>query len=455
MNEFRKNKPTAIGEIDFSLPNVRYITLDNGINLIFIRKDNLPVVQMELLLNAGSCYEPADKEGLAFLTAMLLDEGAAEYNALELNNEIEKIGSSLTISSDKDYIYISMLSLSEYIERSIELFSKIVVEPNLSVQDFGREKNKLLTRIIQTKDNPAALASNIFDTIIYKNSPYSSPVSGSEKSVSGLEVGDVKDFYFSHSSNSSLTLVVVGSEPEEKIISLLQKHLVLSRKGDLMKNIIINPNTDDKKRVYLIDSEDAGQSEIRIGHIGGKRNSPDYFAKHIMNSILGGQFTSRINLNLREDKGYTYGAGSYFDYNKFAGSFVVTTSVQTEVTSNAIKEILKELAGIQSGVSSDELQFAKAYIIKKFPSLFETYSQISNNIVMSVLHNLEKNYFDTYLDNVRKVSIENVNNAALKYIHPENSVILVHGNKNLIEPQLKKLFNSDIIEIDKDGLVVG
>ncbi|MCB0747272.1 MAG: insulinase family protein, partial [Ignavibacteriae bacterium] len=207
--------------------------------------------------------------------------------------------------------------------------------------------------------------------------------------------------------------------------------------------------TKTKKKIILIDKPTAAQSELRIGHFSTGRNSKDFYAKTILNSILGGQFSSRINLNLREDKGFTYGAHSNFNYNAAGGSFVVSTSIKTENTAEAIKEILFELDNIKDSVTQEELDFAKSYLIRRYPSLFETYTQMASNISLLPIFNLPVNYFENYITEINKVTIDEVANAAKHNINFEELITVIVGNKKLVKEQLTKFdsFNTELKEI--------
>lgn len=454
MQDFRKTKPDVRGKITFELPNIEQDYLSNGIRLLYVQKQNLPITQFQILLESGSSYDPEDKKGLSYLTTMLMDEGAAEYSSLQLSEEIEKIGSILSISSDKDCIYASLLSMTYYIERSVELLSKIIMSPNFDINDFDREKAKLLTKIIQTEDNPSILTNNVFDQMVYKNTYYSHPVIGLEDTVQNLNREDVNEFYYNTVLKSKITIVAVGSEPKEFILGLLNKYLSLPKTGAIVLQEPVSKGVELKTKIYLINSDEAPQSEIRIGHLTNRRTDGDFFSKLVMNAVLGGQFSSRINSNLREDKGYTYGASSYFNYNKMSGEFTVSTSVQSEVTTEAVSEIMKELRAIRDGIDSDELLFAKSFLVKRFPSMFETYMQIANNLSTMVLYELGNDYFNNYLEHMNNVQLDDANAASKNYIFPDNSIILINGNKKELLPGLKEKFNYEVYLLDKKGNVI-
>ncbi|HEX7356863.1 MAG TPA: pitrilysin family protein, partial [Ignavibacteriaceae bacterium] len=360
----RKNKPETKSEIGFKLPQANEFLLENGLRIVFIHKDKLPLVRLNLMLNAGSKFDPENKKGLAHLTSLVLDEGADGMNALELSDEFDILGSNFNISTDNDLINFSLQCISENFERSLQLFSKILLRPLLNEDDFNREKKKLITRILQSKDEPEYLADQIFDRVILGSSNnYSYPVSGYEETVSSIALDEIKDYYKKYFTPLNSALIVVGDVNESELISLLNKYLS-EWKTPKNEPAISLTSVEPAKKIYLYHKKDSVQTEIRAGHITEKRNQKDFFQRYLLNTILGGQFTSRINLNLRERNGYTYGATSRFQYYKDSAFFEVSTSVGSENTISAIKEILFELDNIKDGVTTKELEFAKSSITK-------------------------------------------------------------------------------------------
>jgi zinc protease len=447
----RKIKPEPFGKIKFSLPEIREFTHKNGLKILFVKKDSLPLVQFLLLCNAGSISDPAGKNGLSNLTAMMLDEGAGEYDALQLSDEIDMLGSQLTVRSSEDNFIISLQTLEENTGRSFELLSKIILEPHFDDGDFQREKRKVLTALIQRKDNPDDVAEYIFENNLFgKENPYSNLNLGNEKDINSITTKDVRNFYNKFLTAGNSVLIIVGNTSEQEINGLIDKHLSKWKKQipEIKK---ISDSIRKGSTIVFCNKENAMQSEIRVGHLASKRNEGNYFAKLILNMILGGQFSSRINLSLREDKGYTYGAFSRFNYYKNQAYFYVSTSVSTENTGNAIREILSELKRIRNGVTDEELEFAKSSLIRKFPSNFETYSQVAGNLTGKVIFSLPDDYFNTYIDNVRNVSKNDVNEAAAKEILAEETLIAVVGDKSKVLEQLKEFQNSVFVEVDSEG----
>ncbi len=447
----RKIKPSSSGEIEFNLPVIKEFETVNGLKILLVEKNKLPIVQLLFLCNSGSTFDEPRKNGLANLTAMMLDEGAGEYDALQLSDEIDILGSNVSIRIDEDNIFISVQTLKENLERTVELFCKIITGPRLNEKDFQREKRKALTRIIQRKDNPDEVADAIFEFNLYgKNNPYANLYLGNENSVNALSVEDVRNFYKTFIIPGNSVLIAVGDTTKQELVTLLNKYLS-GWKNAVRKTIRFDEPIRKGSRIIICHKENAMQSEIRAGHFSSKRNEGNYFARLMLNTILGGQFSSRINLNLREDKGYTYGAFSRFNYFRNQAHFYVSTSVSTENTGNAIKEILSELKKIRDGITEEELNFAKSSLIRKFPSNFETYSQIAGNLTGKVIFSLPDDYFNTYLDNIKKVSKKEIDETAVKEILTEEILIAVVGDINKISEQLKEFPNLVLTEVDSEG----
>ncbi len=450
----RAIKPNSTEELSFSLPKINEVELENGLKILFVQKDNLPIIQLSLISGCGSKYDTEDKKGLANLFSMLLDEGAGEFNALELSDEFDLLGANFNISCGSDTVNLSLQTLTENFDKALKLFSKVILTPQLNENDFAREKRKVETKILQMQDEPDEIASSLFDLILLgKNNPYAYQSLGYDNTIKNISIGDLKDYYSHYFLPNNSALIVVGNISLNELKNKLNKNLS-SWEKNIFTPIEIKSNSISKTHIYLFDKKDSVQSEIRVGHISSKRNNKDYFSKHLLNTILGGQFSSRINLNLRENKGYTYGAFSRFNYYKDDAYFFASTSVGQENTANAVKEILNELHKITKGVTPQELDFAKSSIIRKFPSNFETYSQIAGNLSGKIIFSLPDNYFDTYIDNIKRVNLEDVNKTADDNIFPEELVIVIVGDKNKTKDSLKELNAGEISEVNLFGEII-
>ncbi len=447
----RKLKPNPQKEILFKLPEIEEFNLRNGLKILFVNKNSLPIVRFNLVVNSGSKVDEQNKKGLSNLFGMMLDEGAGQYNALELSDEFDALGTSFNISTSQDSTYASMQTLKENLKRSVELFSLVLTKPKLAEDDFEREKRKVLTRLLQIQDEPDEIADNVFEKIIFgKNNPYTNPTIGLEKDISKISINDVRKFYNNFFQPDNAALIVVGDSNKNELLNLLNENLNDWSKGENV-NFEYKKAEVQRSKFIVVHKENTVQSEIRAGHLTSKRNEKDFYSKLLLNTIFGGQFSSRINLKLREDKGYTYGAFTKFTYYMDDAYFYLSTSVGIENTGNTIKEILYELNKIQDGVIREELDFAKSSIIRKFPSGFETYGQIAANLTGKVIYSLPDKYFNNYLDRIKNTTIEDINISAQKNIFPDKMVYVIVGDKTKIIPQLKELGIKEIEEVNNNG----
>lgn len=433
----RSVKPEPTNEISFELPSIKEFYLENNLRVLFVKKNNLPILQLSLINEAGSKFDPEGKKGLAYLTAHLIDEGAGKYNALQLDEEFDLLGTAFSTSLDNDNVLLNMLTLEENFDRSLELFSMIVTDPKLNDDDFLREQKKLITKLIQSKTQPSALANKAIDKIIYKGNPYSYPTSGLEKDVTNISNEDIKKFYSDNYAPNNGCLIVVGNS-EETVLKNKLNDAFNNWNKKATQQIKIEYPIKEKTKIYLVNKKDSPQTEIRVGHISTSRKSKDYFARVIMNTILGGQFSSRINLNLREDKGYTYGAHSGFAYNQLMSHFIVSTSVESKYTKNSVDEILKELKEIKLYVKDEEIDFAKSYLIKRFPAMFETFNNVSRNLTTLVVHDLPFDYYNNYIENLSSISKADVEFAALNNIFDDSCAIVLVGDEKTIRDQFSE-----------------
>lgn len=447
----RTVKPEASTEISFVLPEIETFKLKNALEVVLVKRENLPIIRFNLVVNAGSKTDPVGKKGLANLFAMMIDEGAGDYNGLELMDEFDIIGSNFDTNCNNDGIYLGLRTLTENLDRSLELFSQVIKHPHFDDVSFAREKRKVLIRLLQLKDDTEEIASSVFEYLVFGESdPYAFPVNGYESDVNNIKLDDIKKFYSTYFYPNNCALIIVGDvdriEIEHKLNAVLNEW-----EPKVLKFEEPEYKLEEHKGVYIVHKPDAVQSEIRIGHISAKRNKHDFFQRTLLNTILGGQFSSRINLNLREAKGYTYGAFSRFNYYKDGAYFYVTTSVSVENTVNAVNEIFNELNKIKHGVTEDELEFAKRSTIRKYPSNFETNRQIAFNLTTKYLYNLPDDYFLTYPDHIRDTSIDSVNNAAVEHILPKDAIIVLAGNKEKIIPLLQENGFNEFKELNYTG----
>ncbi|HEX8142809.1 MAG TPA: insulinase family protein [Pyrinomonadaceae bacterium] len=426
----------------FVLPSIQRRTLSNGLELVIVEHKDLPVVTLSMVLRTGAAADPQDGAGLASISAALLDEGTKTRSALDISNELAAIGARLGTGADWDLSGVSLLTVTRHLERALEIFTDVLINPAFPESELELQRNTRLTTIMQRRDNPQDIAGLVYASLLYgRQHPYGHPIIGDEPSVRAATILDVKSFYETYYRPNNATLIVVGDVHPDTLVPQLERAFSRWERADVPPTIIPAPPVRDRAGLYLVDKPGAAQSILVIGQVGPSRATPDYFPLLLMNMMLGGQFTSRLNLNLREDKGYTYGARTFFDYRRGPGPFAASTSVQTAVTRQSIEEIFKELRGIRGEIpiTDAELDFSKQAVIRGFPRSFETPEQIANRLADVVLYELPDDYFNRYIGNIRDVSREAVADAALRYLDPSKMITLVVGDREAIEPELRSL----------------
>jgi zinc protease len=444
----RSKRPTSSQEIKFNTPGIQNFNLENGLKIFLNEKKDLPIVRINFIVNNGSRFDPDDKKGLCNLLAMCIDEGAGEFNALQLADEFELLGTQFSVSCDTDISIISLQVLSENFIPALKLISNVITQPHFNDDDFELQKNKVLVRLNQSKAEPDYIADVSFEYFLFGNdSPYAFPVMGIERTVQNIQPDFIRNLYKNNFAPLNSTMVVVGNINKD----LLQKELELVL-GKWDRKPKTNSSVTDfnrtKRKVIIINKPGAVQTEIRTGHSSSKRNEKDFFQKQIVNMILGGQFSSRLNLNLREKNGYTYGVHSRFSYFKEAGYFAVSTSVDVSNTANALSQIYLEIEKIREGISNKELNFTKSSLTKKYPSNFETYRQIAANISSKVIHNLPDDYFETYINKINSLSLDDVNKIANNSIYPDELITVLVGDSKSIFSQLSENEFGDIMTLE-------
>lgn len=435
----------------YHFPHITRATLDNGLRVLVAENHNAPLVSMRALVRSGADHDEAARAGLASITADLLDEGAGSRDGIQLAEDAGLLGGSLGTGADWDASYISMDVLSRNTEAAIELFADVAARATLPEDGLERVRAERLTEILQQRDEPAAIAGKRFANLLYGGGAYGNSVVGNPESVANLTREDVQQFYDAHYAPNNTSVVITGDISAETAVQFVGRTLGNWQRRDAVQRPVITPNTFDSSRIYVIDRPQAVQSEIRIGHLGVPRSCEDYFSISVMNALLGGVFNSRINLNLRERHGYTYGARSTFAYRRQSGPFVISAPVRNEVTRESVEEVLSELRQIRTGeIATQELDDVKNYMMGVFPATVQTASDVAGRLLDMELYGLPENYFDKYREEIGAVTKDDVQRVAQKYIDPERVLIVVVGNAAQIREPLGTL-GFPIHEVDLEG----
>jgi zinc protease len=422
----------------YRFPEFHDEVLPSGIRLVTAPVAKLPLATVLVIVNAGSVNEPRGKEGIAALTAAGLLEGTTQFDGAELAEKFEQLGTSLESGADWDGAFIKITALSERLEEATRLLGEVISSPVFPEREIERLKAERLAEILQLETEPRGLADEKFEEFLYSpQSRYSSPDAGSTKSVSALSREDVEQFFRANYRSRATTVIVAGDATPEQARAMVMEAFQKWPAGTAPEPELTAVARTNRRTVHIVHKPDAPQSELRVGHVGLPRKHPDFFPTLVMNAVLGGLFGSRINLNLREQRGYTYGASSYYDWRRGPGPFVVSTAVQSEVTTPALTEIFLEIDRIRSEpITDEELTLARDYLEGVFPIRYETTAAIASALATLVIHGLPADYYDTYRKNIRNVSAEAVLQAATAHLHPSKLQTVVVGDAELIKGSL-------------------
>ncbi|ADB40157.1 M16 family metallopeptidase [Spirosoma linguale] len=433
--------------------------LPNGIKVIGARNDEIPAITMLFTIKGGHLLEANDpsKAGVAQLTASLMNEATQNYTNEQLNTKLEKLGSSIDIRANTEEITISVEALIKNLDSTLALVEEKLLRPKFAQDDFDRLKKQQLELISNQSTQPVVIANKAYSKLLYGSANIRSvPLSGTTKTVETITLDDVKAFYKNYLSPSVTNMVVVGDIEQAAI---MPKLAFLSKWAAKPVKIPTTPAPKkiDKTRLYLIDKEQAAQSEIRIGYL---TNMPydatgDYYKAALANYMLGGAFSSRINMNLREDKGYTYGARSGFSSTNTPGPFTAQAGVKAAATDSSVIEFVKEITNYaKSGITEQELAFVKSSLGQSDALRYETSLQKAFFLSRIIEYNLPRNYVEQQSEILRKITKAEIDAVAKKQLPINNMIITVVGNKQLIKPGLEKL-GYELVELDKEGNVLG
>jgi predicted Zn-dependent peptidase len=434
-----RSTPPALGKAkNLQLPPIQKYKLSNGLSVVLMEKHSVPLVQVNLLVQTGSFDDAEGKEGLASMTMDLLDEGAGEYDALQLADEIEFLGAQIGTFSRAFSSEVNCAAPVSKLDGALRLMSTIVLKPTFADAEIERLRKLRLNGLLTAYDEPNTIATRAYNRLLFDAStPYGK--FATEQSIRGYAKSDLESFHKRNFVTGNCTLIVVGDVTKESVTPLLEKYFAALPAGAVTNAAKPTPQPIKGRTIYLVDKPGAAQSVIRIGRIGTSRSDAAYNDVVIMNTILGGSFASRLNTNLREVHGYSYGANSGFSFWPVAGPFSAASSVQTDVTGPALGEFFVEFKKMLQPIPEDDLNRGKNYNALGYAGDFETNGQIAGALAELVMFNLPDNYFNTYVDKALAVTKKGVEAAAKKYITPDNMLIVVVGDRAKVEEGIKKL----------------
>ena len=432
--------------------------LANGATLIVSERHNLPLVSFAITFVGGSNqFEPAGKRGVAAMAASMMSEGTTTKTGDQLSDALQLLGTNINAGIGGEDGAVSFVSTAKNFEPTLALLSDMMLNSTFPADALERLRGRTLVNLTQAKDQPVIIGSQVFAKILYGDAhPYGQRAT--ETSVKAITRDDVVAFQKAYFQPGRAIITVVGDITSAKAKAAIEKGLTAWAKGG-EKPSFDYPKLPELQaaKIYLVDKPGAAQSVFNIGLPGPPRNTPDYFALQVLNTILGGQFQSRLNANIREQKGYSYGVNSGFSYGKGPGAFRAGGSIFTAKTDAALIEFMKELKGIvgEKPITDEELKTAKESLIQGLPQRFASVTAISNAITSLVLQGLPDDYYQTYAKNVSAVTKEDLLRVAKQYIDLNHLAIVIVGNRSEIEAPLKATGIAPITIIDLEGNPAG
>lgn len=448
----RTRLPLPGADPPFCLPAFERADLGGGLGVWAAGHRRAPLLALRLLLPAGYAADPPDRPGLASLTAALLEEGSASLSAVELDTALKRIGGHLTATVSSDAAVIGLTVLSAHAADGLRLLFEIAMHPRFDAGDVDRERELRINRIRQQRQSPGVVAERAFRRALYGSHPYGNLSIGTEPALRSIGPADVAAFHRAGYAAAPWTLVAAGDAAPEALIAEAERAWAAAAPPVERRPPAAAPSEPPPPagRMVFVARDGAVQSEIRLGHAGPPRRSPDYHALMLLNMVLGGQFVSRVNQNLREARGYTYGASTAFDWRVGRGPFRLQTSVQTAATADAIREAAREVADIRGPrpPSGPELAVARAALTRGFPRTLETAAQIARAGVQIALHGLPADAYEQFPARIAAVSAADVQRAAGQHLDPDRLVAVVVGSRSEVFDGLAGLGFGAPVEVD-------
>jgi zinc protease len=452
MTADRTRLPALGPDPRFRFPDIHRTVLANGVRVWTVPHRQVPLVALLALVPVGASSDPADRHGLAAITGDMLDEGAGDRSALEVHEALGRIGAQLDLEVGHDATALALTTLERHVGRGLELIRDMLARPRFEQREFDRVRDLRLNRLLQLKDMPPTLADRAFTQLLYRNHPYGHLPIGSEGALRALMIRDIVGFHRRAFVPKRTTVIAVGDASPEALADKVREAFEgWSAEPD---GPVADPETfaappAPASKLALVHRAGAAQSELRIGHVALPRKSPDYHAALVANMVLGGQFVSRINMNLREDKGYTYGARTAFEFRRAPGPFALHASVQSDATADALREAIGEIRAIRGErpITRAELELGRASLTRGYPRSFETADQIVRGAAQLALYDLPDDYFSTFIPKVLSLGEAEVTAAAFKHIDPSRLLTVVVGDREKLLTSLKSLEMGDIADV--------
>ena len=438
----RTRLPALAPTPQLDLPALQKHTLSNGLAVWLVETHEVPIVQVNIVIHAGAGDDPPDRFGAASLTSAMLDEGAGARSALEIADAVEFLGANLATTSSFDSSAVRLNVPVNRLDDALPLLADVTMRPTFPATELDRLRQERLTALLQARDDPPSIAQMAFSRVVFgAMHRYGTGAIGTEAALKALSTSDLAAFHAAYYQPANARVVVVGDIKRDAVLPKLEKQFGGWKSSGTAVRRTPVPSAPQltEGQIYIVDKPESEQSQIRIGWVGVPRSTPDYFPLLVLNTVLGGSFTSRLNQNLREEHGYAYGASSGFDMRLAAGPFVAAAGVQTDKTAEALREFFNELTAIVQPVPADEIAKAKNYVALGFPSEFESSADLSRRIEELIVYQLPDEYFERYIANVQAVTAADVQKVAKSYIQPSRFAVLVVGDRKTIEPGIRAL----------------
>jgi zinc protease len=452
----RTTLPVAGPTPTFEVPDIHRRTLDDGLEMAVLSRDDLPLVSLRLVLHSGTSAEPAELEGLATMTGDLHLEGTKKRDKFELRSALENLGTDLEVSVGTDRSVFRMTSLSNRLDESLGLLAETVLQPAFPAENFEDLQRRKLLDLRQSSENPRFVSSRVARRVIYgEGHPYARTGTGTEATLGALTLDDVRDFSSRHYVPGNATLVVVGDVSLDELEAAWNRHFGGWTGGAPERPDLPAPPLPESRTIWLVDKPGDTQSTIAMGHPTISRSSDAWERLVVANRVLGGSFSSRVNLNLREDKGWTYGARSRIDPAVGPGMFTAGGRIQRDYTDESLLEFFSELEGLAKGtapITPDELQFAKDALVLGYPQDFETNGELAGALADQAVYGLPDDDFARYPERIAAVDRDMANATARELLHPDHMHVVIVGDLEKIEEPLRALdLDAEIRYADREG----
>jgi predicted Zn-dependent peptidase len=456
----RSKLPEINTEVAAKFPDLQRSTLKNGMKVVLAQRKESPAVVMSMMFDAGYCTDKlGGKPGLANLSMNMLDEGTKSMSSLQINEKLQILGASLSTYSDLDFSYVGLNALKPSLDPALDVMADVVLNPAFPEADFSRLKDQQVSAIANEKKQPQSMLMRVMPELLYgKDHPYGMPMTGTgeEEEVKKFTLEDVRGYYKKWLKPNNATLVVTGDISMEELVAKLEKRFSKWEKADVPKKVIPEvKSASTTNKIYLIDRPESEQSMIMAGYLTKPYGQLDEAAITQMNNVLGGDFTSRINLNIREDKHWSYGSGSFIQNTRGQRPFLVFAPVQTDKTKESAQEIMKEIKAYVTDkpLTQKEFDKTKQNSMLELAGMWETNGRVNSSVAQVVKYGLKDDYYKTYAQRIQKLTLPDVQNVAKTVIQPNNLGWFISGDADKVLPGLKEL-NIEIIQIDANGKVV-